>query len=108
RLTAAGGVPVVVHRSRFEVDLNRPRDEAVYTSPDTAWGLDVWGGDTPSDATVARSLALYDDFYATMTTLMDDLARRGSFLVLDLHSYNHRRDGAGAPPAPAAENPEVN
>jgi len=108
RLTAAGGVPVVVHRSRFEVDLNRPREGAVYTTPDTAWGLDVWGGATPPDALVARSLALYDDFYASMAMLLDDLARQGSFLVLDLHSYNHRRDGAGAPPAPAAENPEIN
>lgn len=107
RLTAAGGVPVVVHRSRFEVDLNRPRDGAVYTTPDTAWGLDVWGG-TPPEGLVERSLALYDGFYAEMGDLMDELAQQGPFLVLDLHSYNHRRDGADGPAAPVAENPEVN
>ena len=30
------------HRSRFEVDLNRPRREAVYRDPEDCWGLDVW------------------------------------------------------------------
>jgi len=29
-------------------------------------------------------------------------------VLLDVHSYNHRRDGADEPPAPASENPEVN
>jgi hypothetical protein len=29
-------------------------------------------------------------------------------VLLDVHSYNHRRDGADQPPAPQEENPEVN
>jgi N-formylglutamate deformylase len=33
---------VVVERSRFEVDMNRPRDLAVYLEPERAWGLRVW------------------------------------------------------------------
>lgn len=32
----------------------------------------------------------------------------GRFLVLDLHSYNHRRAGPNAPPADPERNPEVN
>jgi N-formylglutamate deformylase len=107
RVTAAAGIPVVVHRSRFEVDLNRPRDAAVYTSPATAWGLDVWREPLP-DAEIERSLAIYDAFYAAMASLLDELAGHGPFVVLDLHSYNHRRDGADAPAAPAEANPEVN
>jgi N-formylglutamate deformylase len=106
-LTAAGGVPVVVRRSRFEVDLNRPRVAAVYTTPDAAWDLDVWH-EPLSDATVERSLDLYDAFYEAMAEVLDELARKGPFLVLDIHSYNHRRDGAESPPAPISENPEVN
>src|SRR5687767_4327287 len=39
RIPAAGGRPIVVHRSRFEVDLNRPRHACVYRTPDEAWGL---------------------------------------------------------------------
>jgi hypothetical protein len=33
---------MITHRSRFEVDLNRPRREAVYRIPEDAWGLDIW------------------------------------------------------------------
>jgi N-formylglutamate deformylase len=105
--TAAGGVPVVVHRSRFEIDLNRPRDGAVYMTPEDAWGLDVWR-EPLTDMEVERSLELYDEFYTELAIRLDDLAREGPFVVLDLHSYNHRRDGADEPPAPVADNPEVN
>ena len=38
RITRAGGIPVVVHRSRFEVDLNRPRGTCVYVTPEQSWG----------------------------------------------------------------------
>ena len=53
---------LVVHRSRFEVDLNRPREQAVYLTPDDAWGLDVWNDELP-ESQVRDSLAIYDDFY---------------------------------------------
>jgi N-formylglutamate amidohydrolase len=99
---------VVGQRSRFEVDLNRPRDGAVYRQPSDAWGLPVWRGELPPRV-VAESLANYDLFYATLKALLDELIRRhGRVVVLDVHSYNHRRDGARAPAAPANENPEIN
>jgi N-formylglutamate amidohydrolase len=101
------GTRVSVQRSRFEVDLNRARDEAVYLDPADAWGLDVWTH-RPPPAVIARSLAIHDEFYAVMADHMDALAATGSFLVLDIHSYNHRRDGPDAPPASPVENPEVN
>jgi len=107
RLTAAGGAPYVVHRSRFEVDLNRPRDLAVYSTPDTCWGLEVWR-DPLTERQVERSLALYDEFYAALAAHLDQLAVKGPFVVLDVHSYNHRRDGHEAPPASEIDNPEVN
>lgn len=107
RLTVAGGAAVVVHRSRFEVDLNRPRDGAVYRTPEMAWGLDLWREHLP-DQEVEHSLSLHDAFYRALAVRLDDLAAHGPFIVLDLHSYNHRRDGADAAAAPEAENPEVN
>lgn len=55
---------VVVHRSRFEVDLNRPRDKAVYSRPEDAWGLRVWRCQPPENA-LARSLALYDQLWTS-------------------------------------------
>jgi len=107
RLTAIHGATVVAHRSRFEVDLNRPREQAVYRVPDDAWGLDLWM-EPLSDREIQQSLELYDDFYAELGRRLDEVAARGPFVVLDLHSYNHRRDGADAPAAAPADNPEIN
>ena len=107
RVTAAGGLPIVVHRSRFEVDLNRPRHRCVYVTPEEAWGLELWG-EPLTDEQIERSRRLHDAFYVMLATILDDLAAAGPFVVLDLHSYNHRRDGAHEPPAPEADNPEVN
>jgi N-formylglutamate deformylase len=107
RMLGEFGIRIVVYRSRFEVDLNRSRDAAVYLQPDDAWGLDVWR-DHPPRALVERSLSLYDEFYSTLAGHLDELSSRGPFLVLDVHSYNHRRDGADADPDDVSGNPEVN
>src|SRR5918993_546719 len=62
---AVAGTRVVVHRSRFEVDLNRPGDRAIYSRPEDAWGLSVWKRPLPLRV-VARSRALYEEFYAAL------------------------------------------
>jgi N-formylglutamate deformylase len=98
---------LVATRSRFEVDLNRPREKAVYTCPEDAWGLACWR-EPPSSELVGRSLEIYDEFYAMLERVLRERMRKhGAFVVLDIHSYNHCRDGAGQA-APVAENPEVN
>ncbi len=95
-------------RSRFEVDLNRPRDKAVYQTPEDAWGLQVWKSPLSAE-TVDRTLALYDEFYAAAETMLTQLvAAHGRVVVYDLHTYNHRRDGADGPIANPELNPEVN
>jgi N-formylglutamate amidohydrolase len=106
-LTEAGAARVVVHRSRFEVDVNRARGESVYLTPDASWGLEVWAEPLPEEE-VESSRRLHDAFYDAMTERLDALARAGPFLLLDLHSYNHCREGPGRPPAPPDLNPEVN
>ena len=40
--TTIANVQIVMQNSRFEVDLNRPRDKAVYIDPEDAWGLKLW------------------------------------------------------------------
>jgi N-formylglutamate amidohydrolase len=107
RIARCADSRVIVHRSRFEVDLNRSRDGAVYRTPDDCWGLDVWREPLP-DAVVARSLDVYDSFYESLGSRLDPLAARGPFVVFDVHSYNHRQQGPEASPAPAAENPDIN
>ena len=107
---AVTGVPthVIPHRSRFEVDLNRAEDQAVYLRPEQGWGLDIWHG-TPSPELVEGSLRMHRAFYSMLGQLLDDVvAAHGRFLLLDVHSYNHRRDGADAPPTAAEDAPEIN
>jgi N-formylglutamate deformylase len=109
RLTVIAPTRIVVHRSRFELDLNRPRAGAVYRTPEDAWGLDVWRQAEIREDLIVRSLEEYDRFYRAVRRLLEEKRRRyGVFVVYDLHSYNHRRQGPDAPPAPAADNPEVN
>lgn len=99
---------LVAYRSRFEVDLNRPPERAVYLRPEDAWGLSVWR-ETPPPALIERSLAQHASFYATLREGLDLLlARHPRVLVLDLHTYNHRRAGPGTPPADPSANPALN
>jgi N-formylglutamate amidohydrolase len=106
--THVAGTKIRVLRSRFEVDLNRPREKAMPIEPTDAWGLAIWTR-TPSADVIARSKALHDEFYRFLEGLMNDLVRRhGRVLVLDIHSYNYRRGGPGVPEGDPAGNPEVN
>jgi hypothetical protein len=106
--TELAGTHIVVLRSRFQVDVNRPRDKAVYLKPENAWGLQVWKTG-PSANIIARSLAEYDAFYTEVKRIFLDRQRRfGRFVVLDLHSYNHRREGPEGPAADPETHPEVN
>ena len=105
--TAVAPTRIVVRRSRFEVDLNRPRDRAIYETPDMAWGLDVWDGGL-TQSIRDGSLAIYDAFYRDVAGLLTEkIDEFGGVLVYDLHSYNHRRDGSDEQ-APQSENPDVN
>ena len=106
-LTAVGDVRIEVPASRFELDHNRPRDGAVYARPDDCWGLEVWKTPPPAHE-VERSLAGWDRFRGMVTELLDRLLQRwDAVLLIDLHSYNHRRDGADAAPAPQEDNPDI-
>lgn len=102
------GTTVVAHRSRFEVDLNRPREGAVYARPEQSWGLEVWTSRLPAGV-IERSLEIRARFYAMFEALLEEKRRRhGRFVVYDIHSYNHRREGPGGVPADPAVNPDVN
>jgi N-formylglutamate deformylase len=106
--TATTATKIVGLRSRFEIDLNRPRETAVYITREDAWGLKVWRKRPPREV-IERSLAGYDAFYRAMHELFTAKTKRhGRFVVFDLHSYNHRREGPGALPSDPEANPQVN
>jgi N-formylglutamate deformylase len=95
-------------RSRFEVDLNRPPEEAVYMEPEMAWGLHIW--EHPLDKEdVEQSLREYEAFYKELHRILTAIsAKHRHFIVLDLHSYNYRRPGPHDSPEGPGSNPDVN
>lgn len=106
--TTVAPTQIVGLRSRFEVDLNRPREKAVYLEPADAWGLEVWNSPPPA-AAIEESLAEYDAFYSHWHDLLEKLtSRHERVVVFDLHSYNHHRRGPDAPSADPEQNPEIN
>ncbi len=99
---------IVFHRSRFEIDINRARDGAIYLAPEQAWGLKVWTQPLPDDA-VAASLGIHDAYYAMLETYLRSIEQQyGAFVLLDIHSYNHRRDGAEGAETPFEKAPQIN
>lgn len=98
---------VVVMTSRFEVDLNRPRDHAVYLDPEDAWGLKVWK-ERPTPEMIEKSLEEYDTFYREVGELFTHIREKFDyFVVLDLHTYNYRRQGPQQEDDPRF-NPDIN
>jgi hypothetical protein len=107
---AAAVVPthVIAHRSRFEFDLNRGLDEAVYQAAEQCWGLEVWK-EPLTPALVERSLAIHAAYYRMLGQLLDDVASaHPRFVLIDVHSYNHRRDGPDGTATPQEQAPDIN
>jgi len=106
--TTVADSSIRVYRSRFEVDMNRPREKAIAGDPADTWGLELWR-DRPPRHVIERSLEEYDRFYKDVGKLLDTLIDRwNSILVLDLHSYNYRRAGPDKPGDSLVGSPEVN
>lgn len=98
---------VVVHTSRFQVDLNRKKEAAIYKEPTDAWGLEVWDG-AMKERYAGKLMEAYEAFYHMIRDLLESIIdRHGGFVILDIHSYNHRRDNPRLE-ASADENPEIN
>ena len=99
---------IVAHHSRFEFDLNRSPEKAVYLNPSDAWGLRVWNT-KPSAKMLLKSRQTYQEIYTNFHLAISELVKKfGTLAVFDLHSYNHRRNGPDAPPEDPVLNPEMN
>jgi hypothetical protein len=81
-------ITIIAHDSRFEYDLNRHPDDAIY---ETAWGKSLWRNPL-SQKDKNRAIGKHDNFYKVVLTLMLKLEELfGSVVVYDVHSYNWRR-----------------
>ena len=82
--------PIVVAGldSRFEYDLNRAPDEAIY---EDAWGKQLWEKPLPEEER-RRSLDKHAAFYRVVDALVDKIeSTHGRAVVYDMHSYNWKR-----------------
>ncbi|MEZ4810854.1 MAG: N-formylglutamate amidohydrolase [Allomuricauda sp.] len=88
--------PIVIagRDSRFEYDLNRPPEEAVF---DTAWGKKLWK--TPlGEQERKESLQKHGNFFKVVHALISKLEQKfPKVLVFDMHSYNWKRWGREVP-----------
>ncbi|WP_223548313.1 N-formylglutamate amidohydrolase [Aestuariivivens sp. NBU2969] len=74
--------------SRFEYDLNRAPDEAVFV---TAWGKQLWKYPL-TEAIISKSLEKHANFYKVVHALIETLESKFGFCtVYDMHSYNWKR-----------------
>lgn len=88
--TMIAGQPIVIAGmdSRFEYDLNRSIDNAIYTD---AWGKQLWK-DPLSQSMVNTSLTKHNNFYRVTHALVEAIEdTHGACLVYDMHSYNWMR-----------------
>lgn len=106
-LTSIASSSIIVNTSRFEVDVNRPRDGAVYRTPEQSWGLKVWHDNVPVSV-FEYSLGEYDYFYGFLErTIRKIIEYWGYVVVYDIHTYNFRRNGPETEDDPSL-NPEIN
>ncbi|MBT8301789.1 MAG: N-formylglutamate amidohydrolase [Maribacter sp.] len=74
--------------SRFEYDLNRPPETAVFKE---AWGKPLWHKPL-SDEETELSLSKHNSFYSVVDALVQKLEKLHTHvIVFDMHSYNWRR-----------------
>lgn len=85
-----GSHPIVIAGcdSRFEYDLNRTPEEAVFV---TAWGKQLWKNPLPDDQK-KTSLAKHENFYKVVHALVKTIETKYEVaIVYDMHSYNWKR-----------------
>ncbi|WP_299391267.1 N-formylglutamate amidohydrolase [uncultured Gelidibacter sp.] len=88
--TMVNDFPIVISGldSRFEYDLNRDPDNAIY---DDAWGKQLWKESLTADEK-ALSLEKHRNFYKVVHALIKTLEKKfGCCIVYDMHSYNWKR-----------------
>ena len=99
---------IIQHTSRFEFDLNRKPEKAVYFKPEDCWGLPVYPQKKLTEAELEMAHKHYHTFYQNLINIIDKcLELNDRLLIWDIHSYNHRRKGIDAEFDAPEDNPEI-
>ena len=85
-------IRIIARDSRFEYDINRDIDKAIYTTPEMAWGLEVWNQPLTSED-IDKSIAKFDEFHELMDMVTAYLLKQNRYgVIFDVHSYNYQRE----------------
>ena len=82
----------IVETSRFQTDLNRDTENSVYLKPEQAWGLHVFGTNLPTNYLLELYRQHRSVYYSIERHISTTIKKFGFFIVLDIHSYNAKRD----------------
>ncbi len=93
--------------SRFQLDINRCKQGAVYLSPSQAWGLQVWKRDLPK-IIVNKLYENHEAIFRIIDSqIQETIEKYGYFVIYDIHSYNAKREGSQAV-IDYQNNPQIN
>lgn len=82
--------------SRYEYDIDRKRDQAIYLKPFQCWGKRAWIS-PPTKTELEISYEKYDEAHDLMEFFMEQtMAYFHKTLVLDLHTYSFKRQMYGS------------
>ncbi|WP_437918476.1 N-formylglutamate amidohydrolase [Sphingobacterium sp. LRF_L2] len=83
----------LVSTSRFQLDINRAPDDAIYLHPDQAWGLTVWKKELPKNL-LQLLYHEHELIYKQIDHwIQETIKKHGYFVIFDIHSYNAKRGG---------------
>ncbi len=81
-------IRIIANDSRYEYDLNRQEDEAIY---DVAWGKPVWKQKLSAEEK-AQSIKQHREFYTVLKALVKKIEEKfQASIIYDIHSYNYKR-----------------
>ncbi len=88
-MIASFPITLAVLDSRYEYDLNREPESAVYGK---VWGKQVWNK-PPTERQCEKSLEKHAQYYRILEAVLDTLNKiHSGSLLFDIHSYNYLRN----------------
>jgi N-formylglutamate amidohydrolase len=85
-------VQLVAMDSRFEYDLNREMEEAIYPFSEKKWGLQVWKRPLTTEET-ENTLIKYREFHELLEMVIDHiLGYHKTAILFDVHSFCYQRE----------------
>ncbi len=84
-------IQMIALDSRYEYDIDRPREESVYLKPFQSWGKKVWRT-PPTKDELTISYQKYDEFHELFDFMIEQFTGMfGKLVCFDLHTYSPKR-----------------